>query len=552
MPSVPGGAGVLSAPLSPERVEAPVTIKAYLLCVFASFGGIFFGFDSAYMNGVLGMNYFINMMTGLPIPGPDADQATKDAFTLPAWEKSLITSILSAGTFFGAIIAGDLADYFGRRITIVSGCVVFIVGCCLQTASSGLGLLVAGRLVSGFGVGFISAIIILYMSEIAPRKVRGAIVSGYQFCITIGMLIASCVCYGTQNRTDSGSYRIPIALQFAWALILGGGLMLLPESPRWYVKTGKVDEARKALSRVRGQPMDSEYIKDEIAEIIANHEYETELTPNVTYLSSWAACFSGGIRNPGSNLRRTLLGITMQMMQQWTGVNFIFYFGTTFFTDLGTISNPFLISLITTLVNVCSTPVSFWTIERFGRRPLLIYGALGMFICEFIVAIIGVAKPGDATVVKAQISFICIYIFFFASTWGPGAWVSIGEIFPLPIRSRGVGLSTASNWLWNCVIAVITPYLVGTDKANLGSKVFFLWGSTCILCFIYAYLFVWETKGLTLEQVDRMMEECTSPRHSPGWKPHTTFAAEAAHDKPVIEQQEKIGAATPTELLEQV
>lgn len=152
------------------------------------------------------------------------------------------------------------------------------------------------------------------------------------------MLIASCVCYGTQNRTDSGSYRIPIALQFAWALvyffslcrthntnfhrslILGGGLLLLPESPRWYVKTGKVDEARKALSRVRGQPMDSDYIKDEIAEIIANHEYETELTPNVTYLSSWAACFSGGIRNPGSNLRRTLLGITMQMMQQWTGV----------------------------------------------------------------------------------------------------------------------------------------------------------------------------------------------------------------------------------------
>lgn len=107
---------------------------------------------------------------------------------------------------------------------------------------------------------------------------------------------------------------------FHRSLILGGGLLLLPESPRWYVKTGKVDEARKALSRVRGQPMDSEYIKDEIAEIIANHEYETELTPNVTYLSSWAACFSGGIRNPGSNLRRTLLGITMQMMQQWTGV----------------------------------------------------------------------------------------------------------------------------------------------------------------------------------------------------------------------------------------
>jgi MFS family permease len=140
----------------------------------------------------------------------------------------------------------------------------------------------------------------------------------------------------------------------------------------------------------------------------------------------------------------------MQMMQQWTGINFIFYFGTTFFTQLGTISNPFLISLITTLVNVCSTPISFWIIERFGRRTIMIWGALGMVVCEFIVAIIGVTDTSKPAV-SAMISFICIYIFFFATTWGPGAWVVIGEVFPLPIRSRGVALSTASNWLWNCV-----------------------------------------------------------------------------------------------------
>ncbi|WVQ71381.1 hypothetical protein IAR50_000912 [Cryptococcus sp. DSM 104548] len=524
--SLRGRSDILTNNTSPERVEAPVTLKAYILCVFASFGGIFFGYDSGYMNGVLGMDYFVNMITGLPIPGPNATAAEIAAFTLPAWKKSLITSILSAGTFFGAIIAGDLAEFYGRRVTIIAGCGVFIIGCILQTASSALGLLVAGRLVSGFGVGFISAIIILYMSEIAPRKVRGAIVSGYQFCVTIGLLLASCVSYATENRTDSGSYRIPIAIQFAWALILATGLFLLPESPRWLVKKGRIEDAVKALARVRGQPVESEYIKDEITEIVANHEYETELIPNQSYLGSWAACFSGGIHNPQSNLRRTLLGITMQMMQQWTGVNFIFYFGTTFFSDLGTISNPFLISLITTLVNVCSTPISFWTIERFGRRPLLIWGALGMLICEFIVGIIGVAKPGDYTVVKAQISFICLYISLFASTWGPGAWVCIGEIFPIPIRSRGVGLSTASNWFWNCIIAVITPYMVSTDQGNLGSKVFFIWGSTCVICCIYAYFWVWETKGLTLEQVDRMMEECGTPRKSPGWKPHTTFAAE--------------------------
>ncbi|KAF2423470.1 monosaccharide transporter [Tothia fuscella] len=510
----------LTATADLSRVEAPVTVKAYLMCAFAAFGGIFFGYDSGYINGVLGMDYIIHTYTGLPY----SESSNKDVWTLPSWQKSLIVSILSAGTFFGAIIAGDLADLFGRRTTIILGCFVFIIGVILQTASHSFGLLVAGRLVAGFGVGFVSAVIILYMSEIAPRKVRGALVSSYQFCITIGLLLASCVDYGTQNRRDTGSYRIPIALQMLWALILAIGLFLLPESPRYFVKRGQLDKATGVLARLRGQPHDSELVANELSEIVANHEYEMTVIPQGGYISSWMNCFRGSLRNPSSNLRRTILGTSLQMMQQWTGVNFVFYFGTTFFQTLGTISNPFLISLVTTLVNVCSTPISFYTIERFGRRPLLIWGAAGMVICQFIVAIIGVTDGDNPAAVRAMIAFICFYIFFFASTWGPGAWVVIGEIFPLPIRSRGVGLSTASNWLWNCIIAVITPYMVGPDKGNLGAKVFFIWGSLCAVCCLYAYFLIPETKGLTLEQVDRMMEEST-PRTSAKWKPTTTFAA---------------------------
>ncbi|KAM3086356.1 hypothetical protein ACMFMF_000306 [Clarireedia jacksonii] len=524
-------AGGLAATTDVERIEAPVTFKAYMMCAFASFGGIFFGYDSGYISGVMGMPYFIRLYTGKEIPGAGASQAEKDAFALPAHDKSLITSILSAGTFFGALIAGDLADWFGRRTTIILGCAIFIIGVVLQTASTALGLLVAGRLVAGFGVGFVSATIILYMSEICPKKVRGALVSGYQFCITIGLLLASCVDYGTQNRLDTGSYRIPIGIQIAWALILAIGLFFLPESPRYFVKKGQLEKASAVLTRLRGEPEGSEYIQQELSEIVANHEYEMSVIPQTGYFGSWLNCFKGGLSNPASNLRRTILGTSLQMMQQWTGVNFIFYFGTTFFQALGTISNPFLIGLITTLVNVCTTPISFYTVERFGRRTILIWGALGMLICEFIVAIIGVTagrlSEHNTSAVSAMIAFICIYIAFFATTWGPGAWVLIGEIFPLPIRSRGVGLSTASNWLWNCIIAVITPYLVGTEKgeANLGAKVFFLWGSLCTVCFVYAYILIPETKGLSLEQVDRMLEE-TTPRTSAAWVPHNTFASE--------------------------
>jgi MFS family permease len=138
----------------------------------------------------------------------------------------------------------------------------------------------------------------------------------------------------------------------------------------------------------------------------------------------------------------------------------------------GAIDNVFLISLIFTLINVGSTPISFYTVERFGRRKILLYGALGMLICQFLVAIIGVtvgfnhthtlpdgtSVANNISAVNAQIAFIAIFIFFFASTWGPGAWIVIGEIFPLPIRARGVALSTASNWLWNTVRSALVPY----------------------------------------------------------------------------------------------
>jgi sugar porter (SP) family MFS transporter len=525
--------GGLATTQDVERIEAPVTWKAYLICAFASFGGIFFGYDSGYINGVLSAPLFINAVEYV-----GAKEVSES-------HQSLIVSILSCGTFFGALIAGDLADFIGRKWTVIIGCLIYIIGCVIQTVTGlgdALGAIVAGRLIAGIGVGFESAIVILYMSEICPRKVRGALVAGYQFCITIGLMLASCVIYATKNRADTGQYRIPIAIQFAWAIILGGGLLFLPDSPRYFVKKGNLQAATNALSRLRGQPRDSEYIQVELAEIVANEEYERQLIPSTTWFGSWANCFKGSLWKANSNLRKTILGTSLQMMQQWTGVNFIFYYSTPFLKSTGAIDNEFLISMVFTIINVCSTPISFWTVERFGRRTILFWGALGMLICQFICAIIGVTvgfnhthpNPADPTrtmadnipAVNAQIAFIAIFIFFFASTWGPGAWIVIGEIFPLPIRSRGVGLSTASNWLWNTIIAVITPYMVGEKRGNLKSSVFFVWGGLCTCAFVYTYFLVPETKGLSLEQVDKMMEE-TTPRTSAKWKPTTTFAGHA-------------------------
>jgi MFS family permease len=184
------------------------------------------------MSGVLGMPFFITQYTGIPFDYATGKPMGVDPreFGLPSSTKSLMTSILSCGTFFGALIAGDVGDFIGRRPTIIIGCVVFCVGCILEIASTNqVVLFVMGRLVSGLGVGFISAIILLHMAEVAPRRVRGALVSGYQFCITLGILLANCVCYATAHRNDTGSYRIPVGIQFLWAVILGIGLFILRE-----------------------------------------------------------------------------------------------------------------------------------------------------------------------------------------------------------------------------------------------------------------------------------------------------------------------------------
>jgi len=153
------------------------------------------------------------------------------------------------------------------------------------------------------------------MPEIAPKAMRGTVVVGYSFAVTVGLLLASCVGSAIENRFDSDSCRIPIAIQFLWAIILGGGLLFLPESPRWYVKNGKLDKAGTALRKLRGQPQDSQYIRDELNELIANYEYEANNTSGSRPKGGWA---------PSGNLRRVAAGVAMQTFQQWTGVNFIF------------------------------------------------------------------------------------------------------------------------------------------------------------------------------------------------------------------------------------
>lgn len=256
-----------------DSIEAPISLGTYLICGFACFGGILFGYDSGYISGVEGMAY-VKQHFGHAVPL----SVDSSGYMLASWQKSLITSILSAGTFFGAPIGGEAAERIGRRLTIMISCFIFACGVAGRVASHDVTGMVVGRLIAGFGVGGVSATVVLYVSEISPKKIRGMLVSLYQFAITIGLLTASGATQGTSNRDDSSSYRIPISIQLIWAAVLAFGLFFLPESPRYFVKVRELEKAADALSRVRGQPVNSPLIQAELAEIKANWEYESQLS----------------------------------------------------------------------------------------------------------------------------------------------------------------------------------------------------------------------------------------------------------------------------------
>lgn len=334
------------------------------------------------------------------------------------------------------------------------------------------------------------------------------------------MLLAAVVNNATKDRDDSGSYRIPIAVQFAWSLILLLGMIILPETPRYLIRAGKIDKAARALGRIRRLPEDHPAVIEEIHEIKANHDYEMKLGGQSSYLD----CFRSPV------LKRQFTGCALQALQQLTGINFIFYYGTRYFQNSG-IENPFVIQMITSAINVASTVPGMYATDKWGRRPLLLYGAIGMCVSQFIVAMTGTFSTGqtsDGVVFaknvsgqKAAVAFVCIYIFFFASTWGPLAWVVTGEIFPLKTRAKSLSITTATNWLLNWAIAYSTPYLVnyGDGFANLQSKIFFVWFGACFICIAFVYFFIYETKGYTLEEIDKLYEDVKFAPKSTSWRP---------------------------------
>lgn len=415
--------------------------------------------------------------------------------------------------------------------------IVFIIGVIIQMAAERSWQQVAvGRLFASAGVGALSIMVPMYVSETGPRQVRGALVSTYQLFITCGIFTADAINYGTEARDDSGSWRIPMGVGFIWPLILGIGILAFPESPRFAFRNGRMDEARTTLAKFYGVSESHREVKRELAEIKEKHDIEV-----ANGKRPWIELLTGP-----RMAYRTMLGIVLQALQQLTGesyiiltlliftvflgANFFFYYGTTIFQATG-IKNSYVTAMILGGVNFGMTFFGLYIVERFGRRKSLIVGGIGMTATFLVFASVGAfalnnddpqATPSAGA---AMIVFACLFIAFYATTWGPIIWCIVGELFPSHYRARSMALVTSSNWIWNFLIAFFTPFIV----ANIGFKYGYVFAACNFAAVLIVYFFVCETQGRTLEEIDTMYIAKVAPWKSSKWVPPVAAAPERPH-----------------------
>lgn len=282
-----------------------------------------------------------------------------------------MVGLLPVGCLFGALAAGRLSDTMGRRLAISVSALWSCVGIVIEISSEDKWYQFAiGRLVTGVSIGSLSVVVPMYQSESSPAIIRGVLVSLYQLFITFGIWTSYMVEYGTNKMATSASWRIPNGIGFLWSLVLGAGILFLPESPRFAYRQGREDEARNTIARLAGVSPQDRSVQDQLTQIRVKLDEEKNLDE-----VSWFEIFTGP-----RMLYRTVLGIVLQAGQQLTGANFFFYFGTTVFASVG-LENSYVTQIILGSVNVVCTFAGLYVVQKFGRRNALIFGAAWIMVC---------------------------------------------------------------------------------------------------------------------------------------------------------------------------
>ncbi len=452
--------------------QAKTAVKPFVYTAvgIAAVGGLLFGYDTGVISGAI---LFI-----------------KSQFSLSATMEEIVVSSVLVGAVIGAALGGALTDRFGRRIMIVLAGIIFTLSALGTALAPTVSWLIAARIVSGVGIGIASFISPMYIAELVPAKVRGALVAVNMLAITTGIVVAYLVDYAFSG-SQGWRYMFGLAAVPSVALVLG--MWWLPDSPRWLISKSKIDQARQILQRVRT----ASDVNAEIADI--QHSMKKQGHGGLV-----------GLLLP--SLRMPLIvGLGLAIFQQITGINTVIYYAPTIFKFVGiaTAGPAILAGAGLTMVMWLFHVLAIFLLDRVGRRPLLLTGVAGQIVG---LAILGAAfhfhQLGSF---KSDIAIVglVIYVACFAFGLGPIFWLLISEIYPLKIRSAAMSAVTVTNWGMNLVVAVTFLTLV----ALLGrAGAFWLYGVIAVAAWVFIYRLVPETKGKTLEEIEAHWQAGKHPR----------------------------------------
>ena len=437
-----------------------------LTAAIAGLGGLLFGYDTGVIAAAL---LFI-----------------EPEFGLSSFESGLVVAAVPIGAVIGAIFAGRLADAHGRRGMILGSAVVFIVGAITSAAAPEVVTLVISRLIVGVAVGLASAVAPVYISEVAPPEERGRLVTFFQLAVTIGIVVA----YGVGLAFDPiEGWRWMLGLGAVPAIVLGLGMLRMPQSPRWLVMAGAEYEARAVLARIRAGDQDT--IEQEIAEISEDLQEEP---------GTWRDLLQPAVK------AALVVGLGLAILQQVSGINTVIYYAPTIiqFTGVDSSGAAILAAVGVGIVNVGTTIVALWVLDRVGRRPPLLIGTIVMAIALGTLAVVFATGAGGTVGSLVAVGALMLYVAAFAISLGPIFWLLNAEIYPMRVRSKAAAAGTMANWTFNFIVALTFLPLIDL----LGrSGAFWLYAGICVLTFIFCLRLVPETKGKHLEDITRVFED---------------------------------------------
>ncbi|KAH7931278.1 general substrate transporter [Leucogyrophana mollusca] len=474
----------------------------YMSSALASLGDAMFGYGQGIMAAVQVQPSFIKRMYGKTVT---LDQVQAGNTGIDPLVQAITVSCLNITALFASIAAAYICDHLGRRASVRVGAIMYLIAAFIQIFAPNLAALIAGRSIQGIGVGMLSMTVPILQCEIAPAHSRGLFVSIEYICLNLGYAVSAWVGYGFFFAIPSEiSWRGPYVVQAALASILVAWTFILPETPRWLVKNGFRQEGLGALADLHGAgDVTDPMIIATYTEIVAAVNFESQMGE-----ASWRQLFT-------QYTRRCVVGITCQMFAQLNGINAILYFLPENLTRAGfTTARSLLYSGACALVYCSGTIPAMFLIDKWGRRAFLLTGSIALACSLSIVGGLQFYSDslpeGTARLPAADGLFfgVCLYLFFFGATWGPGPWLLGAEIFPLRARAKGMSLSTGTNWLFNFIIAFITPPLFSAIKAGY----YFLLVGFCFISLVVVYFVYPETAHRTLEELgevfgDKVMDD---------------------------------------------